>query len=523
GKTLARIIRKDPSLWVGSKSEIANRLGWVDSPHRAILNYHAMALRCKKIMRNDFRDVVLLGMGGSVITTKVLRDVFFVKNRHIPLHILDTTNPDTIRQTANAIDISKTLFVVATKSGDTVETISLFKYFFTECVKTVGVKKAGTHFVAITDLNTKLVDIAQEDKFADIFISDSDIGGRFSAFSPFGIIPAILIGIDVYEILLRTESYAKTLSTQSKSNMASDAQLLGNCLASYAENGKNKLAIIVPKKLHSIAMWLEQLIAESVGKNGHSIVPILGKEINLQKEFSQDYCFITISPSRNPQIEKTTKMLSNTGHCVIRIKINGLTDIGALMYFWFVVVASIGIDMQINPFNQPDVEIAKKFAQQLKTPKTIATKIDKESVGTVVAKIKSMITKKVNADYIAIITSLVETEQNKKAVDNLCCSLSKVYNKTIIVSTAPQYLHSIGQLYKGDAGNGIFIFLNQKPTCDIEIPCGIKPLNTFAKLLSAQINGDIVALEKLKRSVICFDVSEKRMSGLFGHEICSPL
>ena len=511
------LFNKNPKLWKKEKEDIEvikNSLGWVDIPFYMKEKINEINNFRDEVLRDGIRYVVILGMGGSSLAPEVIRSVF-EKNSYLKMFVLDTTNPDWINDVRSKIEIEKTLFIFASKSGTTVEPNSQFKLFYNLCKKKN--KNPSQFFVAITDKNTPLQDLAKKYKFRKIFINPSDIGGRFSALSYFGLVPASLIGVDIGKFLdlaIRTIEEIKYTKTTC-------AKALGCFLTQNYLNGKDKLIVILPKKFERLGLWIEQLIAESTGKEQKGIVPVIETELTNYDE-TTDKMFVSIELAKfiSPKHRERINQLILSKQPLIRIYIDDIYEISKLFYIWEIATAIAGYFMKINPFNQPDVVSTKEITKKiLKDSKSIDLKpllkigTTKVYVGNI--KIENKIRKyddilwellKLSEDnsYYSIMAFFHENKVNDELLTKLSQIIKELTGCVVIKSYGPRYLHSTGQLFKGGSNNGIFIILTTKSKKDIKVS---GEDYSFEELSNAQAKADFISLCNNQRKVVMLHFS----------------
>ncbi|HNW44368.1 MAG TPA: hypothetical protein PKI19_07680, partial [Elusimicrobiales bacterium] len=361
----ARLCKKDPELWKkdpAHKKQIAGALGWVDIPFKMQPKAREITAFAEEIRAAGFTSAVLLGMGGSSLAPEVIRSVF--QNPKYPrLHVMDTTDPAWISAVTALIDIRRTLFIFASKSGGTIEPSSQFKYFW-GLLKKAGVKKPGENFMAITDSGTGLEKLAKEKKFLKIFINPSDIGGRFSALSYFGMVPAALCGADVAKLLERAAAEAELCKNPDIEK--NPGAMLGALMAGHALAGRDKLTLVMPEKFKYLGLWVEQLVAESTGKEGKGITPVCMEPLMAPDKYQADRFFVRTSlGAKGAEYNDALAQLETAGHPVHTITAADHYDLGAEFFRWEAATAAAGAVLEINPFDQPNVQEAKLLTMKV--------------------------------------------------------------------------------------------------------------------------------------------------------------
>jgi glucose-6-phosphate isomerase len=533
-KVIERIWNKDHTVWSDSPAEITNRLGWLDSPAVTLKSLDEINAFVESVKADGYTNALLLGMGGSSLAPEVFRFTFGVQKGYLDLFVLDSTDPGAVLEYARKFDPAKTLFIVSTKSGGTVETFSYMKYFFNETTKKTGLENAGRHFTAITDPGSGLEKVAQELKFRKIFLNDPNIGGRYSALSFFGIVPAALVGVDIKKLILRT---SETVS-ESKSSESLGA-VLGTLIGEFANLGKDKITFIMSKEISYLGSWVEQLIAESTGKNGKGVLPVDGESILSPEFYGKDRLFIVIRLSGDNAHEKDIKTFKDAGYPVIEIIIDDLYDLGSQFFIWEIATVVAGWRIGIQPFDQPNVESAKVLARQMlkdfqskgKLPElipsfkekdiTVYGDINSKSMGQALKEFLSLHDegdKEGNGrSYVSIQAYLKPGDKTTAALQSFRTVIQKKYRLAVTVGYGPRFLHSTGQLHKGDAGKGLFIQFTADMPEDIPIPDNPgedKSSVTFGILKNSQALGDRQALLDGGRKVIRFDLGKNIIEGL---------
>ncbi|OGR60001.1 MAG: hypothetical protein A2X34_08870, partial [Elusimicrobia bacterium GWC2_51_8] len=519
-----RLWLKDPELWKKddvNKKQIAGALGWMDIPFKMLEKTREIESFALEIRREGFTHAVLMGMGGSSLAPEVLRSVF--QNPKYPkLLVLDTTDPGWIALVREEIDIKKTLFIFASKSGGTIEPSSQFKYFW-DLLKKSKTPEPGSRFIAITDKGTGLEKLAKDNKFRKIFTNPSDIGGRFSALSYFGLVPAALCGTDIRKLLRRAVNTADLCKTNEI--IKNPGALLGAMMGTLALEGKNKLTLVMPEKLETFSLWVEQLVAESTGKEGKGVVPVCQEELSDPGNYQNDRFFVRVRlvSASEPEKEAKLEALKAAGHPVYEIVINDPYDLGGEFFRWETATAAAGAVLGINPFDQPDVQTAKTLTintlarissgERLPEPKpcfssaklsVFVSKALKTSAGCGdIAEYDDIFRCLFSAlkenEYLGLLAYLPKTPGVDAELKKLRESVKTRASSATLMSYGPRYLHSSGQLHKGGPDNALFVILTNQAQKDISIP-GEK--YTFCQLEMAQALGDFEALESKGRRVL---------------------
>lgn len=518
GRILERIRRKDHTVWKPQPEEIANRLGWLDSPQVMQGRLSEITAAVDEIRADGFNFALLLGMGGSSLAPEVFRKVFGAAGGFLDLAVLDSTDPGAVLAFTERLDPGRTLFVVSTKSGGTVETFSFMKYFYNRLAEKFGSEKAGKHFLAITDPGSTLADIARERRFRRAFLNDPEIGGRYSALSCFGLVPAALIGMDVKLLLDRAAAAAAEEFAGTGERM--HGAVLGALLGEFAARGRDKLTFVFSPPLAAFGDWVEQLLAESTGKEGKGILPVVGEEIGPPSVYGGDRLFCSIRIDGDAAGEEQLKALAEAGHPVMDIRLADPFDLGGQCFLWEMATAVAGWRLAINPFDQPDVEAAKVLARKMiaeyretgsMPPETPSLEGSGLSVYGVVAAEKpedaltAFLAQAKPGAYAALQAYLTPSPGTDEALKRLRMRIRNRFPLVATVGYGPRFLHSTGQLHKGDAGCGLFIQLTADDPRDAPIPDELgRPESalTFGVLKQAQVFGDRQALINAGRSAI---------------------
>ncbi len=504
-----RMRAKDHTLWSASPDEIVNRLDWLDAPGQTLEKIDYLQDALAPLADKKIKDVILLGMGGSSLAAEVFSKICGARAGYPRLTVLDTTEPATINNIAQKIDWDKTVFIVSSKSGTTLEITSLFHFFYNEARKKVAAN-AGEHFILITDEGSPLAKTARELSPFHVFLNNPNIGGRYSALSFFGIVPAAIIGMDVKKLLQNAQAAA---------DVADETPImLGAALGALACQGRDKLSLYLPPRWKSFGDWLEQLIAESTGKEGKGIIPVLNEPDTDVSFYAQDRLFVFFQNENDNSAR--IKDLSAAGHPVITVKIKDDFDLGRQMYTWEMATAVAAYFLGVNPFDQPDVEATKIHTRKMieahknkkatDEKKPVLATTDGDVYGDTSGKpigdvLNNFLNQKKTGDYTSLQIYLSPTKEIDKAVAKLRAAIFKKYKLPVTCGYGPRYLHSTGQLHKGGANCGLFIQLTGENIIDLPIPD--KPNKdysslSFGELFAAQSQGDFQALKEKGRRII---------------------
>ncbi len=520
---LRRIWSHDHTVWNVDPEGIDDRLGWLHSPENMTGRIGPLRRFVDKVRVDGFTHVVVLGMGGSSLAPegfeKMFRKNSAVSRAHLDLTVIDTTDPDAIRARSASLEMNKTLFIVATKSGGTTETLSAFRYFFNRVLARVGPDEAGCHFVAITDPGSHLVEIAEAHGFRHVFLNDPNIGGRYAALSYFGLVPAALVGVDLEELLDRARTAAcNAASANCPVEGDNDASGLGTILGTLALAGRDKLTISSSPEIASFGDWVEQLIAESTGKNGSGIVPVVGEQFGPPTVYGDDRLFVDLSLPDDDDRRSALDALEAAGHPVIRIRLREFYDIGSQFFVWEMATAIAGHLLGIQPFDQPNVEAAKILARKMVAEYAERGELPNGATALVTSEaLFEFLDQAAEADYVSLQAYVKPTEATDQVLGELRRAIRKRYRLATTSGYGPRFLHSTGQLHKGDRGNGLFVQFTSDAKQDIGIPKATgsdDALMSFQVLKMAQALGDAAALREGGRRVLTFHLGHDPSAGL---------
>jgi len=523
GDESRRFSRKDATVWTGGDE--AKWLGWLDAPTRGKAAIAELRAFVDGVKKDGFQSVLLLGMGGSSLCPEVLARTFGSRPGYPTLHVLDSTDPDQVAAFERKVDLSKTLVVVASKSGSTLEPNILDAFFWDRVVKKVGAKDAGRRFVAITDPGSKLEGVAKSKGYRKIFAGDPTIGGRFSALSMFGLVPAALIGVDLEQFLGRAEAMAKRCIGENA--VANDpAVQLGLFLGAAAKEGRDKLTLVVSPKLVSLGGWLEQLVAESTGKIGRGIVPMDLEPLGSPSIYGDDrvFAYVRLASDVDKAQDAAVEALERAGHAVVRIAVGDTLDLGAEFYRWEIATAVAGSVIGIHPFDQPDVEASKIATKELTSayektgslpsekhffeehgihlyaPREHAYSLHATTGGdaSLADVLRAHFATKPR-DYAGFLAYVPMTADNAADLQAMRTALRDARRAATCVGFGPRFLHSTGQAYKGGPRTGVFLQITRTVADDLAVP-GQK--YGFGIVQAAQARGDMqVLVERGQRAL----------------------
>jgi transaldolase/glucose-6-phosphate isomerase len=531
---IRRTWQKDASLWKDDPEHqkiIRNALGWVTVIDQLIENADELAAFSERVRNDGFTHAMLLGMGGSSLCPEVFRRTFGQIEGFPTLHVLDSTDPATIKSFEERVDLAHTMFIVASKSGTTTEPLMFYKYFFNRMREIKG-DRAGENFVAVTDPGTLMEAMAKGDNFRRIFLNPADIGGRYSALSFFGMVPASLQGFDFKALLDRAERvmHACAPAVPTADNPAAR---LGAILGTLANAGRDKLTLSTSPDISSLGLWIEQLIAESTGKEGKGIIPIAGETLGAPSVYGNDRMFVHISVgSIDADTEGKLKALEAAGHPVVRRTLNDTLDLGEEFYVWELATAIAGKILGIDPFDQPNVQESKDNTKRLleeykKNGALPAQELGTEGQGLKVfceaetrtelgeLPLDQFITahlKRAGAgDYVALLDYIQETAEHDKLIQAIRTHLRDAQRVATTTGYGPRFLHSTGQLHKGGPASGVFVQVTADNGLDVPLP---NETFTFGTLKEAQALGDFQSLASRHRRAIRVHLGKDTTAGL---------
>ncbi|MGI8772416.1 MAG: bifunctional transaldolase/phosoglucose isomerase [Acidobacteriaceae bacterium] len=522
-----KLWNRDASLW--TNDDEGDWLGWLDIVERQQKDLDTFHSLTDEMKSAGFASALLLGMGGSSLCPEVLAITFGKQNGSPVLHILDSTDPAEIRDRQNAIDLAKTVFIVSSKSGSTLEPNILKQYFFEEVKKAVGADKVGQHFIAITDPGSKMERVAKADKFRHVFYGDKQIGGRYSALSNFGIVPAAIMGLDVKRLLADAQTAVEAAKNESVE--ANAGVKLGLILGAAANAGRDKITFFTSPEIYDLGAWFEQLIAESTGKQGKGITPVDREHIAEPSHYGNDriFAYVRLEGDANADLDAQVEALEKAGQPVVRLHLKDKYGIAQEFFTWEIATAVAGSVIGINCFNQPDVEASKIEARRLtdeyeetgklteRTPifssgddgqgiKIIASKkyaaVLNKSAGDKPdfdALIKAHLDQIKPGDYFAVLAYLNMTEEHEDAIQYFRHEVRGAKKVATCLGFGPRFQHSTGQDYKGGPNTGVFIQITADHPQDLQVP---DQKYTFGVVIAAQAAGDLTVLEQRDRRVI---------------------
>jgi transaldolase/glucose-6-phosphate isomerase len=525
----SRLWNKDPGLWSrdsGARKIIRGALGWLHVAEKMSENLDDLSRFVSEVKAAGFRRAVLMGMGGSSMAPIVLARTFPVAMDGLPVSVLDSTDPAVVRRIERENPVEDTLFIVASKSGTTAEPLAYGDYFYAKAREKMG-GRAGGNFVAITDPGTPLADLAAQRGFRRVFTNFADIGGRYSALSYFGLLPAALMGLDVAELIERALRMANACSA-CVPERENPGVILGAGLGELARAGRDKVTLLAPAAISALGLWLEQLLAESTGKDGKGLLPVAGEPLGPPSLYGADRCFVVfqLQDSPDPELERGAKVLRRAGFPVVTILLADRLDIGQEFFRWEVATAAAGAVLGINAFDQPNVRESKINTNRLldvvrqtgalpeEKPSRVEPPLElytHKPGPTVRSTIRSFLKPSRAGGYIAIQAYLPETPEVDRALQNIRLSLRNRFRVATTIGYGPRFLHSTGQYHKGGPNTGLFLQLTADDPEDAPIPGA--PY-TFGVLEQAQALGDFQALVGHGRRALRIHLGPDVLSGL---------
>ena len=527
-RVVDRIWARDPTLWHADpehQREIRERLGWltvVGAMRERVADLQAFA---QDVRAAGIEHVVLCGMGGSSLCPEVLRLTFGNAPGYPHLWVLDSTDPTTVAQVADQAPPDRTLHVIASKSGGTIEIDSLNRFFFERAQAALG-DRAGAHFCAITDPGTSLERLGQERGFRRVFLNPPDIGGRYSALSLFGLVPAALLGLDLDRLLDRAQAMVEACSADAP-GAANPGLWLGAALGALAQAGRDKLTLLTSPRLSGFGLWVEQLIAESTGKEGRGIVPIAGEPPGPPQVYGSDRFFVAVrlADDDNAELDQLLADLTAAGQPCAMLHLTDAYDLGAEFFRWEFATAVAGVILRVDVFDQPNVQESKDNTGRILADYRETGRLPDEPADVIEGPLKISGAKGANlpdvlaaflrqarpGDYVALLAYLPMTEATDRALNDI---RRRIRDRTRLATTlgyGPRFLHSTGQLHKGGPNTGLFLQLTADDAIRVAIPG--QPYD-FGTLKAAQAVGDHQALERHGRRALAIHLGTDVADGL---------
>jgi glucose-6-phosphate isomerase len=528
-----RFWQKDSTLWTQDGEE--KWLGWIDIVERQKKEFGDLAELGADVETSGFKDILLLGMGGSSLCPEVLAKTFGQQTGFPALHIVDSTDPAYVKAACDRVKLSETLVIVASKSGSTLEPNILKQYFFDQISFAVGAEQAGSRFIAITDPGSKMEQAAKTDGFRYIFYGDPQIGGRYSALSNFGVVAATVAGLSIGKLL---DEAGKAVADAKQPPGDNPAVQLGLLLGTAANAGRDKITIFTSPEIYDLGAWLEQLIAESTGKLGKGITPVDREAIGAPGVYGNDrvFAYVKLTGTADASLDAKVAALEAVGHPVVRIEIADLYEVFGQFFTWEIATAVAGSAIGINPFNQPDVESAKIETRALtdeyeKTGRLKAREpvLVDQGIGvyateayaatlkaagpswTLPGALKAHLNQLHAGDYFATLAFLPMFPEHEAAIQGLRHKVRDTKRVATCVGFGPRFLHSTGQDYKGGPNTGVFLQITADHAVDVDIP---QQTYSFGVVIDAQAAGDLAVLESRGRRALRVHLGADVAAGL---------
>ncbi len=529
---VARLWQKDASLWTGTDE--SNWLGWLNITQEQLAHIDTLKQIAADVKKAKFKHALLLGMGGSSLCPEVLRMTFGKIKGFPELHVLDSTDPAQIAAIEAKVDLKSTICIVSSKSGSTLEPNIYKQYFFERVKAKVGEKEAGNRFIAITDPGSKMQQVAEADKFRKIFFGVPSIGGRYSALSNFGMVPATIMGLDVAKFLKNTEEMVKACGASAAAD-SNPGVILGNILGVAANHGRDKLTIIASPGIFDLGAWLEQLIAESTGKIGKGIIPVDRERLAKPAAYGNDrvFAYLRLASKPSKAQDAAVASLEKAGHPVVRITLPNIYNLGQEIFRWEIATAVAGSIIGINAFNQPDVEASKIETKKLTSQYEATGSLPPESPffedlgiklfadekntaalngGAKLADVlKTHLARAGAGDYFAVLGYITMNSVNETTLQGIRHAVRDKKKVATVLGFGPRFLHSTGQAYKGGPNSGVFLQITCDDAKDLPVP-GQK--YTFGIVKAAQARGDFAVLAERGRRALRVHLGKNLKSGL---------
>jgi len=529
---VARLWQKDASLWTGTDEN--NWLGWLTITEEQLAHVNELIQIAEDVKKARFKHALLLGMGGSSLCPEVLRMTFGKISGYPEMHVLDSTDPAQIQAIEAAVDLKNIICIVSSKSGSTLEPNIYKQYFFDRVKSKVGEKEAGNRFIAITDPGSKMQQVAEADKFRKIFMGVPSIGGRYSALSNFGMVPAAIMGLDVAKFLKNTEEMVQACGASVPAD-ANPGVILGTILGVAAKLGRDKLTIVASPGIFDLGAWLEQLLAESTGKTGKGIIPVDRERLARPSAYGDDRLFVYLRLAAKPDRAQDAAVaaLQKAGHALVRVTLPNIYNLGQEFFRWEIATAVAGSILGINAFNQPDVEASKIETRKLTSEYEMTGKLPPESPffeekgvklfadekNTAALKgeaklagvLRAHLSRLGPSDYFAVLAYIPMNPANEKALQSIRHAVRDKKKVATVLGFGPRFLHSTGQAYKGGPNSGVFLQITCDDARDLPVP-GQK--YTFGVVKAAQARGDFAVLTERGRRALRVHLGKNLKSGL---------
>ena len=527
-----RLWNRDATLWTGQDE--ARWLGWLDVVKQQLEEVARLKQFATEVRAAGFERVLLLGMGGSSLGAEVLASVFGHTADFPRLHILDSIDPMEVHRFASEIDLVRTLFIVSSKSGTTLEVSLLTEFFLGKLKQKLEARNVGAHFAAVTDPDTSLQRLAEKEKFGWIFAGIPSIGGRFSVLSNFGLVPAAAIGLDVERLLLNASQMVEDCRGECPRN--NPGVMLGLALGVAAKQRRDKVTLVTSPNLGRLEFWIEQLLAESTGKNGSGLVPVCGEPVGTPADYGNDrlFCYLRNRIVPEPSLDEAVGQLETAGFPVVRIEVGNVYDLGREFFRWEFATAVAGSVLGVNPFDQPDVEAAKVatrefLAKPISRKPSFRSKLagglklfnppgDDLETGSSTMSVEALRTalrlhfeQLHPGDFFAVLAFVERNDVHEKLLQAMRIAVRDAFQVATVAGFGPRYLHSTGQLFKGGSNEGVFLVITSDETVDMQVP-GME--HTFGAVKTAQAEGDFRTMAKRGRRLLRLHVGPNVTTGL---------
>ena len=505
-----RIWRRDTTVWNAQPDSdvgraISNRLGWLDVPTGMRPELDAVERLAEEVRRDGIKTVYLLGMGGSSLCAEVMRSVYGVKDGYPELVVMDTTDEEAIAGALARLEPAETLFLVSSKSGGTIEPASMEKLYFGAVERALG-KNAGRQFIAVTDPGTGLAQLAQQRGYRHVFLNPPDIGGRFSALSLFGLVPGALIGAPVADMLSAGADMAEGCRQSTPQNAGLE---LGAFFGNAVRAGRDKLTVVLPRPLHALGLWIEQLVAESTGKHGTGALPVVDEPLGSPDEYGNDRCFVAVSTEHDGPEPSRLDALEAAGHPVLRLRTREAM-LGAEFFRWEFAIAVAGSILEINPFDEPNVQEAKDKTKAILAKGDLSggrpaasapgvSAFSQFSGASPAAVVNAALSSLKANDYVAFLSYLPAEPAIEQVIAEIREGIRSKYHVATTFGVGPRYLHSTGQYHKGGPNTAVAFVITGEDATNTAIPGA--PY-TFSQLKRAQAVGDYQTLEAHGRRAV---------------------
>ena len=523
---------RDSSLWTGTDED--KWLGWLDITEQQIEDIEKLKQITADIKKAGFKNALLLGMGGSSLCPEVLRLTFGKAGGYPDLHVLDSTDPAQIKAVEASVDLSSTICIVSSKSGSTLEPNIYKQYFFDRIRAKVGDKEVGNRFIAITDPGSKMQRVAEKDKFRKLCMGVPSIGGRYSALSNFGMVPAAVMGIDVAKFLKNTQKMADACGAETDAT-TNPGVILGAILGVAAKHGRDKLTIVTSPGIFDLGAWLEQLIAESTGKTGRGIIPVDREKLGKPDLYGADrvFAYLRLESDSDKEQAAAVDALAKAGNPVVRIVLPDIYSLGQEFFRWEIATAVAGAIIGINAFNQPDVEASKAETRKLTAEYESTGKLPSESQfftgdgmklyadlknmaalkggGTLAGFLKKHLARIGTGDYFGLLAYITMNKAHEEALEAIRLAVRDNKKVATVLGFGPRFLHSTGQAYKGGPNTGVFLQITCDDAVDLLVP-GQK--YTFGVVKAAQARGDFSVLAERGRRALRVHLGKDVEAGL---------